>query len=131
MNKRAWLRIAEAFIGVMIILGVLIVIYSRSVSDNQRIEEVYHLEDVILDEIAFNDNLRGAVLAENFEIINNYVADRIKHTGFNFTIRICDVGDICGLPVYQKEVYARDRPISANLTVYNPKKVKIFMWLEK
>jgi len=46
----------------------------------------------------------------------------------NFTARICNIDDICGLDSYRKEVYAKERIISSTLKEYSPKKIRLFVW---
>ena len=127
-NKRGWLRIVEAFIAIMLIMGVLLILYSRGI-EPRRAEEIYNFQKTILDEVAANPGLRENVLSENEQAVEDFVRDSIP-AGFSFEVRICEPGDICGLPDYHEELYASERIISATLQTYNPKKVKLFMWRE-
>ena len=120
----------EAFIAIMLILGVLIVLYSNAINKPKKSEEVYNTEKIILDEISFNEDLRNAVMSNNTAVLMEYVAGRIGKSSFNYTVRICTVEDVCSLSIYKKEFYAKDRIIGSNLTSYEPKKVKIFMWID-
>jgi hypothetical protein len=130
MNKKGWLRILEAFIAIILIAGVLAFVYSRTIGKpTDRAEEIYKLQKTILDEIAADPQFRNASLQMDEVIISEFVGDRVP-PGFNYTVRICDVADICGLPYYKKEVYSSERIISSTLEEYDPKKVKIFMWRE-
>ena len=130
-NRKAWLRIVEAFIAVILIASVLTLLYVRTIGKTRSGEEVYNFERTILNEIAADANLREAVLKNSSINIINFVASRVPQN-FNFTIRICEVNDICNLNLdsYKEEVYASERIISSTLTEYNPKKVKIFIWRE-
>ena len=65
-NKKGWLRIIEAFIAILLILGVFVVIYSKVIDRPQKSDYIYNLEKGILDEISFNPDLRAAVLNMNF-----------------------------------------------------------------
>jgi len=128
-NKKAWLRIVEAFIAIILIASVLIVIYSRTIEKPSKSESIYNLQKTILDEIAVDIELRQNVLDNKTENIENFVSERIP-AGFKFSVRICDLNDICGLQEYKEEVYSSERIISSTLQEYNPKKLKIFMWEE-
>lgn len=130
VNKKGFLRIVEAFIAIILITGVLILFYSQTIDKPRKADEVYRFQKTLLDEIAFSESLRNAVLANNTNIISDYVGSRVLGTGFNYSVRICPINDICGLEVYKKEFYSKDRIIGSNLTSYNPVKVKIFMWIE-
>lgn len=131
MNKKAWLRIVEAFIAIILILSVAIVVYSKNIEQPRRADEIYNLEKVILDEISFEENLRNAVLAGQNETLENFVEGKMAGRSFNYSIKICSIEDICSLPYYKKEIYAKDRIISSNLSLYLPKKIKIFIWIER
>ena len=128
-NKRGWLRILEAFIAIILITSVLIVLYSRTIEKPRRAEEIYNLQEIILDEIADSLELREAVLNNRIEEIESFVSGKIPG-GFAFSIKICEVEEICELEEYKKEVYSSERIISSVLEQYEPKKVKIFMWEE-
>ena len=128
MNKKAWLRIVEAFVAIALIASVLVVLYVRNQPSRSR--DVCELEETVLEEIASDAILRSTVLSiDNLEI-QKFVKSRTPD-GFNSTTRICNVTDICGLQFYKENVCARERVISSNLTAYQPVKIKIFMWQEK
>ena len=126
-NKKAWLRIMEAFIAVMLIMGVLLYLYTKNISNPSKSEDAYNFEKIILEEIAFNSDLRTAVLNGDTSRIEAFVAGKVS-PGIDFRIRICGLDDICGLDVLESEVFASERIISSNLDNYSPKKVKIFIW---
>lgn len=132
-NKKAWIRILEAFIAITLITGVLITLYTKTSERVGRGEEIYKLQETILEEIASNQKLRGEVLRNlSLENITSFIAIRVP-SGFNFTAKVCDVGEICELPEYRKEgrdVYSTPRIISSTLETYKPKQLKIFMWPE-
>ena len=131
MNKKGWLRIVEAFIAIMLITGALLILYTRTIERPSLSEEIYNFQKTVLDEVAFDPDKREAVLAEPPEVtvIENFVSDRIP-PGFDYSVRVCEINEICGLKEYQEEVYSSERIISATLNTYNPKKLKIFMWRE-
>ncbi|MCX6748201.1 MAG: hypothetical protein NT076_01205 [Candidatus Pacearchaeota archaeon] len=127
-NKKAWLRIVEAFVAVALIASVLVVLYVRN--QPSRSSDVCKLEETILEEIASDAILRSSILSINNMEIGDFVNSRTPD-GFNSTTRICNVTDICGLQFYKQNICARERVISSNLTAYQPVKIKIFMWQEK
>lgn len=129
-GKKGWLRIAEAFIAIALIASVLAVLYTRTIENPKQREEIYKLHGAILDEISLDQRLRQDVLDSKNESIENFVSTRTP-AGFNFTVRICDIDDICGLQFYREEIFSSERIISSTLQDYHPKKVKIFMWQEK
>lgn len=125
-GKRGWIRIVEAFIAVTLIMVVMLSIYSSKPAKNNG-EEIGKIMDATLDEIANNNQLRQDVLDNRTENINFFVSERIPKI-MNYEIRICEVEDICNLPAYIPEVYAKERIISSTLKEYNVTKLKLFVW---
>lgn len=140
-NKKGWIRIAEAFLAITLLAGVMIVMYTKNIEKTNRGNEISNFEKGILEEIAASPEMRDAVLRyegavpeseddiANITIIRNFIATRMP-AGFEFEIKICKIDVICNLENYKEEVFARERVISASLTIYEPKKVKIFMWIK-
>ena len=135
-NKNAMIRILEAFIAIVLITTVFAVLYSRTISKPGRGEQIYNLQEGILDEIASDDALRENILSENADLgeIKDFVSKKMT-PGFNFEVKICDVEIICELDDYKgiegKEIYSNERLISVTVTQqtdFKPKVVKIFMW---
>ncbi|MEK6820604.1 MAG: hypothetical protein AABX71_02730 [Nanoarchaeota archaeon] len=130
VGKKGWLRILEAFIAIILIAGVLIVLYVRVIEKPREVEELYNLQETVLEEIASSNELREAVLNNQREKLIDFIAERVP-AGFTFNITICEVGEICALEKYRGEgveVYSSERIIAGTLEEYNPKKIKIFMW---
>jgi len=125
-NKKGWIKIVEAFMAIIILASVMLTIYAKQPTRTMN-QEVIKIEDSILNEISQNEILRQNVLDGNEASINLFVQSKIP-ANLNFTARICGVDDICGLDVYRKEVYARERIVSSTLTEYSPKKVRLFAW---
>ncbi len=58
---------------------------------------------------------------------SNKTAETTKRSAF--TIKICEVSEFCGMPFsVDKDVYADEILITSNLTYYNPRKLKFFIW---
>ena len=126
-NKKAWLRIIEAFIAVLIVASVLLITITNAPKPD-RTEEIYKMQRSVLEQVASNDSLRE-------EIINN---DATNTLGFitsiidpkwEARIKICEISDICKMDDYvEKDVYVDEILISSTLQEYNPKVLKLFMW---
>ena len=111
----------------------------RALRDDRRaIEELDFSKDLppLLDEIAKNSTLRGKIVGvdinDTSEVegeLEEFLDDRIIST-FNYSVRICDPGDVCGLSEYPKSrVFASERIIASTFHDYDPKKLKIFVWM--
>lgn len=128
-NKKGILRIIEAIIAIMLIAGVLLFLYVNNIENPKKAEEVYNFQTSVMEEIANDAVLRNAVLDSNITMINNFIQPRMP-SSFNFTIKICNIDEICGPDVYRAQAYSSERIISSTLKEYSPKKLKIFMWLK-
>lgn len=131
VNKKGWVRIIEAFVAVILIAGVIIYFYSTGIEKPKRGEEIYNFEKTALEQIASDSGLRGQILNNNPTNAKLFVQS-IMPPGFIMELKICEINDICPLGGdYKQEVYSSERIITSTLTTYNPKKIKIFMWLEE
>ena len=129
LNNKGWIRIVEAFIAILLILGVLIMLYNQNISKPKESERLYTLEKTILDEIAFQNNLRALVLENKETELRTFVDTRVPDN-FNFDIKICPPEEVCNLDTYHDGTFATEKIISVNLNSpdLSPKKVKIFIW---
>ena len=129
MKKKGWLRIVEAFIAIALIASVLVIVYVRSIEKSDKSEEISKLQTAILEEVASDPVLRNAVINFDNETVINFVKTRVP-PAYNSTVRICEINDICNLNQYKENTYSSERIISGTLVIYNPKKLKIFMWID-
>ena len=136
-NKKAWLRIVEAVIAIVIIFGVLLVVISKQSSVVSVGDDVYERQSQILDVISSREDLRELILQGNedekiVEEVDNEIAKLVPNN-WEFATKVCRLDRICSNPVdiFDKDVYVSERLITSNLTNYNPKKLKIFVWGKK
>lgn len=140
VNNRGFLRIVEAVIAIMIILGVVVVMSVRN--SNQEETDLTSKIAPYLDEIAKDSTWRtrivsvevGGISTLEEEINNEWLADRIQNPNIGHAVRICDPPDEqCPLEPYPEEastgLFAGERIVSSTIPQYAPKKVKIFLWV--
>lgn len=128
-NKRGWLRIVEASIAVLLVASVILIMISRMPREDKT-ESVHELQRHILRQVSSNETLRGEILQSQnqYDKTEAFIQENLP-VYYNFTIRICEVEEVCGMPFYiEREVYADEILITANLTNYSPKKLKFFVW---
>jgi len=134
-NKKGFLRIIEAVLAIMIILGVLIIVAGR----NQIRTEVDLSESIspYLDEIAKDATLRDQIIRGDVNARNNvfnFLDLRITNPSLGFDVVICEPADPCSLDAYPGDasqgLFAGERVISSTLPTYDPKKVKVFLWIK-
>jgi len=133
-KKKGWIRIVEAFVAIMLILSVFVYIYYQR-NQSGFSDRVLTMETQVLNEIAYNDSLRQAVITNSFTDIDNFIKTRIGgNLAYNFTI--CKPEDACGLANYpsgNKEIYSRETLIftgdRSNPDSYKESKLKLFVWV--
>lgn len=130
VNKRGWVRIAEAFIAILLITGVLIYVYNQNKPESTKDRELNNFASVLLDQVTSDVSLRQEILIENISKVQDFIYARIP-SGLNFTVKICTIDDICNPDKFRPEVYVSEKIVSANLTMYAPKKIRLFLWVGK
>ena len=130
-NKHAWLRIVEAFIGIMIVLSVALILISRQTNQTNTEEELTRLLRATVDYISHDEAMRTQILANDTSKVNEKIG-QILPSWINFSSNICDSGSACPNPagIIKKAVYSDEVLIVTNLT-YTPEnasKLRVFMW---
>jgi len=129
-NKRGWIRIFEAVIAIVILMGFAAFIIGKQVEKPDFSGSVHALLSTVLEEASGNLAVRQAVFEKNYTHISNFISSRLP-SGLNFTINICNSTGQCPAKVRQGvEIYADDILISTNLTSYEPAKLALFAWIE-
>ena len=130
-DRKAWLRIVEAFLSIIIILGVVLVIMVKQKPKTDISESVYERQGQILEIISKNNELRNDILIENKDKVEVAISGLVPGN-WNYSINICNITLICPNPVqvHETEVYSREKMIAANLTRYSPKKLRFFVWMK-
>ena len=124
VNKKAWLRIFESFIAVIIVVSVLLIIYSKTSENKNLSEYAYEIQKKILYQISINNTLREKIL--NNQVTEQTLQLQIQNQippQFNYKIRICQLTEPCSLeqPI-KKDTYVSERIIISTYNKYNPKK---------
>lgn len=126
--KKAWIRVFEAVIGIILVTSVVLVLYSRQVSTGS--DYILDVERRVLDSISLSDFLRNSVIAGDNQTIIDYVNSTLP-VNLNFEVRVCELemDNFCKMTRYiDGEVFVREAIISSNLQSYNPKLVRLFVW---
>lgn len=128
MNKKAWLRIVEAFLAILIVISAVLIIVSKTQTRVDISGDVNYKQRQVLDIVAKDDNLRERVIQGDSEYLNSRISSIIPQN-WNFTTKICSIEDICNADTpLDREVYVSQIIITSSVNEYNPKKVKFFVW---
>lgn len=142
VGKKGFLRIVEASIGIMAILGTLLLVsVQRDAPDFDLTEKI----PAVLDELVKNSTLREDIAlnygfnegADNSQIVSkieNFIGKRITYANVEYDFAICKAEELCALenfPLeFSGEVYSYERVVSAVETrlEFEPRKIKLYVW---
>ena len=129
MNKRGWIRIVEAFIAILMIIGAILFIYVGQDQVPDISEDVHEKQSQILEVIVKNESLREDIIHDYNGRVDNIISNMIA-SNWDFATKICDVDDLCNLDITpnDRDVYVAERLVTSSLTEYSPKKIRFFVW---
>ena len=140
-NKKAWIKIVEAFTAILLVIIVLLIIINSGYIKREDIStRVYNTQISILREIQFNDTLRIEILDvasvplewDDFPPnLKNKIIERTPNY-LECSAKICSSEDVCIFTgAIDKDIYAESILISATLeSGYIPKQLKLFCWIK-
>jgi hypothetical protein len=146
-NKKAWLRIIEAFLAILIVTAGVLFVLSKQEYKTDLYSKVHDKQREVLEIISKDDSLRNKILGYKTGMIgsedkinNNNLIQEINQTiqkmipiNWHFTTAICEPTAICNADKTPKDrdVYVSEVLITSNLEIYRPKKLKFFVWTQK
>ncbi len=139
-NRKAWIRIVEAFMGILLIATVLMILVDDS-SDlgNDQLEKIFEEEVAVLKGIQMNDSLRAEIMEsempvnsskDNFPLNVKNKIEEDKPSYLECVSKICPLKSECFLEsdLEDKDIYVKSVPILASLNKYEPRQLKLFCW---
>lgn len=134
-NKNGWIRIVEAIVAVLLIMGFFAITFGNNTNDFSPDSEDYASGKHILSEIQLDGNFRnyilGVSLPEDFEdfdsSLKTHLEDRFPEN-LNCSSKICSLTDNCEYDSEIENVYVNSVVIAANSTLYSPRQIKLFCW---
>ena len=143
-NKKGWIRIVEAFIAILLLLGILLLIVDQKYISKRGISsQMYETELSILRDIELDTTLRSSILNVGLpvfwqnETFPSNVKDKITEEApshIECMAKICWIEDACTLHEVEseiaKDIYVQSTSIFADLTVYRPRQLKLFCWVK-
>ncbi len=134
VNKQGWLRIVEALVSILIIIGAVLVVLSYRQAESP-INSLCSLIPGLLDEIAKNNSLRENALSHQTTVIKIFVDARIANPGIASRVSVCGPVDEIGCALNESgldnlDICAGERLISAlpAQETINPQRVKVFLF---
>jgi len=137
-NKRAWIRIVEAFVAILLIVGIVLIIINKGYLKKEDVSsEVYDAELTILREIQLNDTLRKDILNAGAPPINwgdfplsakNKIINDIPNY-LDCNAKICGMENPCIIKEnLEKNIYVQSVIITSTLDEIDYRQLKLFCW---
>ncbi len=127
-NKKAYIRILEAGLAAIILLGfIFVVTLPTYVKKTSFEDEVYKTLNSVLDEVERNATLRSYVLQDDEARLYSFVRVRFGEKQLAGNISVCGIQELCrpsGLP--EKDIFVRERIIAGG--AQNVKKASLYAW---
>lgn len=147
-NKRGWVRIIEAVVAILLIIGIALIVIDKEYVEKIDIsKEVYDVEVGILRELQIDSVMRANIFNIDNLPINSYDNDfsnevnkRIQNKTPNYlecAAKLCEIDDECniGIGMGERDVYAQSVVFFADADssdpVYSPRKLNLFCWSKK
>jgi hypothetical protein len=141
-SKSGWIEIVEAFVAVLLIVGVLLIVLNKGYLEKRDISEmIYETQLSILREIQTNDTLRTKILdipepmpvAWEDERFPVELKDKIIKRTPNYLEcigKICDMTQSCTIESKEKEIYSQSVAITSTLQTLSYRKLNLFCWMK-
>lgn len=136
-NKKGWIKVIEAFIAIIALIGILTIIIQSERVSSERINIFEEKSLEILKGIQMDETLREEILTESTipvssedsgfpAPIKTYLDNSNLKTS-ECILKICAVNDDCLITSPDNaEVFSKDILVTSTKDYYNPRKLKIF-----
>ncbi|MFH1787524.1 MAG: hypothetical protein ABH811_01925 [archaeon] len=146
-KKRAWIKIVEAFVAILLILSVVLIILNRGSLEKDSSDRIYNAESSILRGVQIDQNFREKIIlipeenlpvewdefeSEGLEDIKNKIIFQTP-SYLDCVVNICGENVPCVLDdsdkPKNKEIYAQQVGILYYQETFKPRQLKIFCWV--
>ncbi|GIU68663.1 MAG: hypothetical protein KatS3mg001_513 [Candidatus Pacearchaeota archaeon] len=135
-SKKAWIKIVEAFISVILFSAVVLLILSEKSKPETLNEKIHNDQIFLLRYIELNDTLRNEILSaepdlnwsdfqSDLPLTYNEILLRSPRY-LNCEAKLCKEEPCLKEDIIERDVYSESVIITSNLTSYNPRVLKIF-----
>lgn len=157
IHKKGWIKIVEAFISILLIVGVLLVLLNKGYLGEDISSKVYDAELSILRGVQLDTELRRDILISNrsgypdtieiplpieWEEFEDVEGERVladvKEKIIDQTpsyleciAKICELEDDClSNELERMEIYTQHVSITSTYDIWSPRKLKLFCWVK-
>lgn len=144
-GKRGWLKIAEAAIAIVVLVGVVFIV--MGVQPKKQSQDLTESARELLESAAKNTSIRDYILgykidearnsannAPIIEQVSRNIKNQINAKILGFNVSICAPQEQCALESYPSEqsleIFVAERLISTTpqQTEFSPRKIRLFLW---
>lgn len=147
-RKKGWIRIVEAVIAILIIMGIVVLYIGNENRESGEIpERVGEAQINILKDIQRNDDFREIITSIDdsripvlwkgeFDTNSNLtkIKEKINEKTpvyLSCEAKICKLDSLCEfIGDIDKDVYSKSIAITSTREDYNPRQVKLFCWIK-
>lgn len=131
MNKKGYIRVLEAGIAIIILLGFIFFFSMPTYVHRTDLDkEIYKSIDSVFDEMGRKSVLREAIFGSDITTLNDFIEEKLKTKALAGVVVVCDIDQPCvpleGSVKSGKDIYVRERIIARSSTEI--KKVAIHAW---
>jgi hypothetical protein len=148
MDRKAWIQMVEAAVSMLLLFGMTLSIMNDKSEKPDIAKNAYKIQHEILSEAENDPCIRNELMGCTKQglregtcsgtLLKNFIAKRLCHLPYNFTVNLCDPTQACLFPQKDEkgndkekpkdEIYAADIVIASNLTTFSPVKISMFAW---
>jgi hypothetical protein len=134
-NKKGWIKIAEAFLAILLLTTILLIIITGQDVKEEKGKIMNQMQGDFLRRIQLNETFREDILMIEEDGLPTNSSDELglndlnqlitEEFGNNCFLNLCLPEDPCEVEIEGNyEVYTKDILITCNKHLYSPKKVK-------
>ena len=138
-NKRGWIKIIEAFLAVILLASIILVVLDKQNNAVDVSPTVHDAEILILRSMELNKQIRSEILSTSGNLgwtefnstlpLTKAKIQSLTPASLNCEASACNPFALCASEKIEKDnVYSDSIIISSELTVNNPRLLKIFCW---
>ena len=135
VDKRGWIRIVEAFVAILLVVGILLVVVGEDfLGKEDASSEIHEMQLAVLRDIQVEESLRTVILGAGDttpDPISNRINSEIP-SYLECDAKICGLDEnTCELDNYpeEKDIYVQSVAITDPAGV-SSKQLKLFCWRE-
>jgi hypothetical protein len=135
-NKKAWIAIVEVSVAIVVLFAFLLLTFNQE--SKKETNRFVDLNKAILFQVEENETFRNLVLTGDTmgvqRDLQSYLQSFLRkfNAKINLTVCTASIGEPCsgsGMPS-DKDIISYDVLVEGNKTIYEPKKLRVFVWEE-